>query len=167
MIRAAILFAATVLATTPAHSQESKLAQPEILRAGARPASAGPAENFTGTVSVEPVFDARTPGRTSAGRMTFSAGARSAWHSHPKGQWLIVTDGIGLTQVEGQPAQAIRAGDVVWCPPGIKHWHGASPDSAMTHLAIQEADDDGAVVWVNRVSDVDYIAAANQGKTMP
>lgn len=128
----------------------------EIYRNGARPAVNGPADTFTGAVRIEPVFDANQTSAVSAARVTFAPGARSAWHTHPKGQRLIVTEGVGWTQVEGGPVEEIRVGDVVWCPPGIRHWHGATPTASMTHIAIQEAVDGTPVKWMEHVTDKQY-----------
>jgi 4-carboxymuconolactone decarboxylase len=126
-----------------------------ISRAGSQKPSGGPAEFFTGAVTVTPVFPART-GFPSAASVSFTPGARSAWHTHPAGQQLIVTAGRGLTQEWGGPITEIQAGDVIWCPPGIKHWHGAAPDSAMTHTAITAAVDGKNVEWMEKVSDEQY-----------
>jgi len=126
-----------------------------IARAGSQEPSAGSAEFFTGTVTVTPLFPAR-PNFPSAGSVTFSPGARSAWHTHPAGQQLIVTSGRGLTQEWGGPITEIRAGDVIWCPPGVKHWHGAAPDSPMTHTAITPALGEKNVEWMEKVTDAQY-----------
>lgn len=128
----------------------------EIYRNGSRPSAKGTPENFTGAVRIEPVFDANQVSAVSAARVTFEPRARSAWHSHPKGQRLIVTKGVGWTQVEGGPIEEIRTGDVVWCPPGVKHWHGATPTTSMTHIAIQEALNGMAVAWMEHVTDEQY-----------
>jgi quercetin dioxygenase-like cupin family protein len=128
----------------------------EIKRSGSQPSAKGPAENFTGTVRVDPLFPAIEPMRASAAYVTFEPGARSAWHTHPLGQRLIVTAGFGRTQVWGGPVEEIRPGDVVICPAGVKHWHGASPTTAMTHIAIQEAKDGKVVDWLEKVSDEQY-----------
>jgi len=128
-----------------------------ITPAGSQKPSAGPAEFFTGEVTATPVFPAR-PGFPSGGSVTFSPGARSAWHTHPAGQQLIVTAGRGFTQEWGGPITEIRAGDVVWCPPGVKHWHGAAPDSPMTHIAITAYVGDKNVDWMEKVSDEQYAA---------
>jgi 4-carboxymuconolactone decarboxylase len=128
-----------------------------ISRAGSQKPSSGPAEFFTGAVTVTPVFPART-GFPSAASVSFTPGARSAWHTHPAGQQLVVTAGRGLTQEWGGPITEIQAGDVIWCPPGIKHWHGAAPDSAMTHTAITAAVDGKNVEWMEKVSDEQYSA---------
>lgn len=136
-------------------------AQPDmvILPAGSRPASAGAADRFTGSVRVEPVIEDRTQGHTTAGRVTFQPGARSAWHTHPLSQWLWVVEGTGITQVEGQPAHLIHVGDAVWCPPNVRHWHGAVRDSAMTHLSVQEALNGRNVQWLEKVTDQQCDAA--------
>lgn len=131
----------------------------EILRAGTRPSGRGPADWFTGTVRIDPLFDAQAPARASGAAVTFEPGARTAWHTHPLGQTLIVTAGFGLVQREGGPVEAIRPGDVVRFVAGEKHWHGASPTTAMTHIAIQEAQDGRAVDWMEHVSDEQYRAA--------
>jgi 4-carboxymuconolactone decarboxylase len=127
-----------------------------IQRRGTLQAQAGPAANFTGTVRVEPLFSANAPSRTYGARVTFEAGARSNWHTHPLGQTLIVTAGVGRVQQWGEEVQEIREGDVVWTPPGVKHWHGASPTTSMTHLAIQETDPKKAVQWMEKVTDAEY-----------
>ena len=132
----------------------------EISRAGTRASTAGPAEYFTGAVRVDPVFAAKEPGRTSGGNVTFSPGARSAWHTHPIVQVLVVTAGVGRVQQWGNPVQEIRPGDVVRIPAGVKHWHGAAPDSSMTHLAITESLDGRNVEWMEKVSDAQYGGSA-------
>lgn len=126
--------------------------------AGSQNAVYGPAENFTGRVRVDPLFKPDNDISVSGAYVTFEAGARSAWHTHPAGQRLIVTSGVGLTQQEGQPMQIIRAGDVVSCPAGVKHWHGAAPGSAMTHLAITGIVDGKSVNWMEKVTDEQYHA---------
>ena len=142
---------ATLVLMQPALAQ-----QVEISRAGTRPATQGPAEYFTGAVRVDPVFPAKEPGRTSGGNVTFSPGARSNWHTHPIVQVLVVTAGVGRVQQWGGEVQEIRPGDVVRIPAGVKHWHGAAPDSSMTHLAVTEQLDGKAVDWMERVSDAQY-----------
>jgi quercetin dioxygenase-like cupin family protein len=110
-------------------------------------------------VRVDPLFQAPDPARATRGWVTFEPGARSAWHTHPLGQTLIVTSGLGWTQCWGGPIEEIRPGDVIWCPPGVKHWHVATPTTAMTHIAIQEHDANGKVVdWMEKVSDEQYLA---------
>jgi quercetin dioxygenase-like cupin family protein len=128
----------------------------EINRNDARPSVEGPADWFTGTVRIDPLFDAHEPARTGGASVTFEPGARTAWHTHPLGQVLIVTAGFGRVQREGGPIEEIHPGDVVWFEPGEKHWHGASPARAMTHIAIQEALEGTAVEWMERVSDAQY-----------
>ncbi|MDB5798841.1 MAG: cupin protein [Paucimonas sp.] len=127
-----------------------------ITTAGSLPASPGPAEFFTGKVKVEPLFPANDALNFSGAYVSFEAGARSAWHTHPAGQRLVVTAGVGWTQEWGGPVVEIRAGDVVWCPPGVKHWHGASPASSMTHLALTGTRDGKNVEWLEKVSDAQY-----------
>ncbi len=127
-----------------------------ITRQGTRPTNPGPADYFTGEVRMEPLVEAPEPARVRALRVTFQPGARTAWHTHPLGQTLIVTDGMGWAQRENGPVEEIRPGDVVWIPPGEKHWHGASATEAMTHIAIQEAENGHHVDWLEQVSDDDY-----------
>ena len=129
-----------------------------IKRNGSQPSSQGPAEFFTGTARIDPLFQAPAPARATGASVTFEPGARSAWHTHPLGQTLIVTAGLGWTQCWGGSKQEIRPGDVIWCPPGVKHWHGATAATAMTHIAIQERDADGKVVdWLEQVSDEQFL----------
>jgi quercetin dioxygenase-like cupin family protein len=127
-----------------------------IARAGSQPAAKGPAANFTGAVRVDPLFQPKEPSRTGAAWVTFEPGARSAWHTHPAGQTLVVTSGVGRVQRWGGKVEEIRPGDVIWTPPGVKHWHGAAPTVAMTHLAIQETAAGKAVEWMEKVSDEQY-----------
>lgn len=124
-----------------------------ILRNGSQPSVRGSAEWFTGAVRVDPLFEAPAPARVRCASVTFEPGARTAWHTHPLGQILVVTAGCGRVQRWGGPVEEIRAGDVVWFEPGEKHWHGASPTTAMTHIAIQEALDGKVVEWMEHVSD--------------
>lgn len=128
----------------------------EIKRSGSQPSGKGPADWFTGTVRIDPLFSAPEPARVAMALVTFEPGARTAWHTHPLGQTLIVTSGAGLAQREGGPVEEIRPGDVVWFPPGEKHWHGASAGTAMSHIAIQERLDGKAVDWLEQVSDDQY-----------
>ena len=128
----------------------------EIKRCGSQPSSKGSAEYFSGSVRVDPLNSAEEPARVACASVTFEPGARTAWHTHPLGQTLIVTAGLGLAQRDGGPVKEIRPGDVVWFAPGEKHWHGASPGTAMTHLAIHEAKDGKVVDWMEQVSDEDY-----------
>lgn len=129
-----------------------------LRRAGSQPSQKGPAEYFTGKVRIDPLNTAPGPARVTCASVTFEPGARSAWHTHPLGQTLVVTSGCGWTQCEGHPIVEIQAGDVVWCPPGQKHWHGATPTTAMTHIAIQEALDGKIVEWLEKVTDAEYLA---------
>ncbi|MEM4988075.1 cupin domain-containing protein [Collimonas sp. H4R21] len=130
----------------------------ELKRVGTIASINGPEATFTGKVRIEMLSTPPAPARTSCASVTFEPGARSAWHTHPLGQTLIVTAGCGWTQCEGEPVVEIRAGDVIWCPPGHKHWHGATPTAAMTHIAVQEALDGVAVVWMEKVSNEQYLA---------
>jgi quercetin dioxygenase-like cupin family protein len=128
----------------------------EIKRIGTRPSAAGPADWFTGSVRIDPLFDAPDPARVSAASVTFEPGARTAWHTHPLGQTLIVSSGCGWVQQEKGAIEEVRPGDVIWFPPGVKHWHGATATTAMTHIAIQEKLDGKAVEWMEQVSDQQY-----------
>ena len=128
----------------------------DIKRSGSQPSAKGPAEYFTGTVRIDPLFEAHDPARTLGASVTFEPGARTAWHTHPLGQTLIVTAGCGLAQRWGGSIEQIRPGDVVWFAPGQKHWHGATATTAMTHIAIQEALDGKPVDWLEQVSDEQY-----------
>ena len=128
----------------------------KIQRNGSQPSKAGPAEYFTGTVRVDAPFKAQEPGRLSGACVTFEPGARTAWHTHPLGQTLIVTAGLGWVQREGEPKQEIRPGDTVWFAPGEKHWHGAAPTTAMTHIAIVEKLDGKDSDWMEKVGDEQY-----------
>ncbi len=127
-----------------------------VKRAASLPSAKGPAETFKGSVSVTQLFGATPPGRTSGGSVTFEPGARSAWHTHPAGQILIVTAGTAWVEEWGGKKQELKTGDVVWTPPGVKHWHGASDTERMTHIAIQEVVDGSAVTWMEQVSDEQY-----------
>jgi quercetin dioxygenase-like cupin family protein len=127
-----------------------------IARAGTQAESEGSAEFFTGRVRVEPVWPASAGITASGARVSFEAGARSAWHTHPAGQRLVVLSGTGLTQEWGKPVQTLYPGDVVWCPPGVKHWHGAAPNAAMTHLAVTGTLDGKNVSWMEKVTDEQY-----------
>src|SRR6476646_2496018 len=129
----------------------------EIKLNGSRPSVKGPGEYFTGNVRVDPLFNAPDPSRTSGAYVTFEPCSRSNWHTHPLGQTLIVMSGCGLVQSWGGPVKLIRPGDVVWCPPDEKHWHGALRDTAMTHIAIQEAIDGKVVDWLEPVTDAQYV----------
>jgi len=128
----------------------------EITRAGSQPSGRGPADWFTGTVRIDPLFQATPPARAAAAAVTFEPGARTAWHTHPLGQRLIVTAGSGRVQRWGGPIEEIRPGDVVWFAPDEKHWHGAAASTAMTHIAVQEQLDGKAVDWLEQVTDEQY-----------
>ncbi len=130
----------------------------DIKRGGSQPSGKGSAEYFTGNVRMDPLIEAPDPARVRGASVTFEPGARTNWHSHPLGQNLIVTSGCGLTQSWGGPVEQIRPGDVIWSAPGEKHWHGATPTTAVTHIAIQEALDGKAVDWMEKVSDEQYQA---------
>jgi len=127
-----------------------------ITHSGSQPSAAGPADWFTGVVRIDPLFAAKAPARAAGNAVTFEPGARTAWHTHPLGQTLIVTFGCGWVQREGGPIEEVRPGDVVWFEPGEKHWHGATATTAMTHIAIQEALDGKPVDWMEHVSDEQY-----------
>jgi quercetin dioxygenase-like cupin family protein len=128
----------------------------EIKRNGSQPSAKGPSEWFTGVVRIDPLHQASEPARVGCAYVTFEPGARTAWHIHPLGQTLVVTAGCGRVQRWGGPVEEIRPGDVVWIPPGEKHWHGAAPTTALTHIAIQEYLDGKAVEWLEKVSDEQY-----------
>ena len=128
----------------------------DIKRSGSQPSTKGPVDWFTGTVRIDPLFQANSPARAVGASVTFEPGARTAWHTHPLGQTLIITGGSGRVQRERGPVEQIHPGDVVWVPPGERHWHGASPTTAMTHIAIQEALDGKVVDWMEKVSDEQY-----------
>jgi quercetin dioxygenase-like cupin family protein len=128
----------------------------DIKRAGSQPSGKGPSDWFTGTVRIDPLFQTTAPARTAGASVTFEPEARTAWHTHPIGQTLIVTAGCGWVQRDGGPIEEVQPGDVVWFPPGKKHWHGASPTTAMTHIAIQEGLDGKVVDWKEKVSDEQY-----------
>ena len=178
------LLAATVislflLASVSAHANQAGATAPPtasgpdpqtiiITRSGSQPSRQGPAENFTGSVRVDPLFQANAPARASGARVTFEPGARTAWHTHPLGQILIVTAGMGRVQRWGDPIEEIRQGDVVWIPPGQKHWHGASPNTAMTHIAMHGTCSTArAVEWMEKVSDAQYGAPVRAQESHP
>lgn len=143
--------------STAAFAQPSSAVQEMVVtRAGSQASSKGPVQNFSGSVRVDPLFGVHAPSTTSGGAVTFEPGARSAWHTHPAGQVLIVTAGVGRVQQWGGPVQEIRPGDVIWTPPGVKHWHGAAPTTAVTHIAIQDAVGGKNVEWLEKVSDEQY-----------
>ena len=128
----------------------------DIKRAGSQPSSRGPEDWFTGTVRIDPLFQANESARAVGAAVTFEPGARTAWHTHPLGQTLVVTAGFGRAQREGGPIEEIRPGDVIWFAPGEKHWHGAAPTTAMTHIAIQENLNGKVVDWMEKVTDAQY-----------
>ena len=134
----------------------------DIKRSGSQPSSKGPAAYFTGTVRIDSRFQADEPARVGGAIVTFAPGARTAWHTHPLGQTLIVTSGAGWVQREGAPIEDIRPGDIVWFPPGEKHWHGATSTNAMTHIAIAEALDGESVHWMEHVTDAAYLGSNRQ-----
>jgi 4-carboxymuconolactone decarboxylase len=139
-----------------------------IIRKGSQPSRQGSAENFTGSVRVDPLFEAKAPARTTGSLVNFEPGARTAWHTHPLGQVLIVTAGTGRVQRWGDPVDEIQQGDVVWIPPGQKHWHGAAPNSSVAHIAIVEALDGKTVEWMEKVSDAQYRASVRaEGPATP
>lgn len=140
----------------PALAQTPPADAQVIVRAGSLPSTPGPEQFFTGKVRVDPVFEPNEHAPYGLAFVTFEPGARSAWHEHPAGQRLVVTAGVGRTGTWGGPVVEIRAGDAVWCPPGVKHWHGAAPGSSMTHLALSGVKDGKNVVWMEKVSDEQY-----------
>jgi 4-carboxymuconolactone decarboxylase len=152
----AALIAATLTVARPAPALAQSATEIAISRAATRPSRLAPAEHFTGAVRVQPLFDATATSRAAGASVTFEAGARTAWHTHPRGQVLIVTGGVGRVQRWGGPVEEIRPGDVVWIPAGVKHWHGASPAARMTHIAIVENLDDRSVDWMENVTDAQY-----------
>lgn len=144
-------------AAAPGAASQAQAAKSQVIfRAGSQPSFKGGADNFTGNVRVDPMFPAGERASFSGGTVTFEPGARSAWHTHPAGQYLIVTAGTGWTQARGGPVEEIRVGDVVWCPPGVKHWHGASPTTAMSHIALTATIDGKNVEWMEKVSEQQY-----------
>ncbi len=147
---------AAILARSVSPPTKRRESHMEIKRNGSQPPGKGPAEWFTGTVRIDPLFQASAPARAAGASVTFEPGARTAWHTHPLGQTLIVTAGCGRVQREGGPVEEVRPGDVVWFPPGEKHWHGAAPTTAMTHIAIQQALDGKVVEWMEHVTAEQY-----------
>jgi quercetin dioxygenase-like cupin family protein len=137
----------------------------KLTRPGSQPSAKGPAQYFTGNVRIDMLNNPPAPARTSCASVTFEPGARSAWHTHPLGQTLIITAGCGWTQCEGERIVEIRAGDVIWCPPGHKHWHGATATTSVTHIAIQEALDGKNVEWMEHVTDEEYFAGPTNSTT--
>lgn len=150
--------AATMMSLSLATSAMAEPDPLKITRNGSLPSARGPAENFTGSVRVDSPFRAEAPARVSGGHVTFEPGAHTAWHTHPLGQTLIVTAGAGLVQRWGGPVQEIRPGDIVWIPPGEKHWHGAAPTTGMSHYAIAEQHDGKSVDWLEKLTPAQYAA---------
>ena len=144
------------LKAQPTAPQTERKDHMEITRSGSQSSRKGSEEWFTGSVRIDPLFQAPEPARAGAGHVTFEPGARTAWHTHPLGQTLIITSGLGWVQRDGGPIEEVRAGDVVWFPPGEKHWHGATPTTAMTHIAVQERREGKAVDWLEKVADAQY-----------
>ncbi|AKU50404.1 cupin domain-containing protein [Xanthomonas arboricola pv. juglandis] len=142
-------------AVTPGGEEQQAI---RVSKAGGAASAAGPADYFTGKVRIDASFQADAPARVGGATVTFEPGARTAWHTHPLGQTLIVTAGAGRVQEWGKPAQQIRPGDIVWIPPGVKHWHGANATVAMSHIAIAEAQDGSPVTWLEQVSEAQYAA---------
>lgn len=160
IINAALCAAA--LQAGAASAEKSAREGQEISRAGEQASIAGPEQSFTGRVRIDPVWPANEHISASGALVTFEPGARSAWHTHPAGQRLVVTSGVGLTQEWGKPVQMIRPGDVIWCPPGVKHWHGAAPATAMTHMAVTPTLDGKNVDWMEKVTDEQYTQTREQ-----
>lgn len=158
-IFAAIAISLSMLASVGQSQTAKDLETIRITRSGSQPTRLGPAENFTGSVRIDSSFQANAPARMYGARVAFDPGARTAWHTHPLGQILIVTTGTGRVQRWGDPVDEIRQGDVVWIPPGQKHWHGASPNTGMTHIAIVEMLNSKSTDWMEKVSDAQYGAA--------
>ena len=148
-----IAISLALLSSAPVYAQST-----EISPNGSRPSSIGLAENFTGSVIVDPLFAANENTPSSGGLVTFSPGARSAWHTHPAGQFLIVTSGTGWVQEEGGEKQEIKPGDVIWTPPGVKHWHGATSNTSMSHIALTNVAEGENVAWMEHVTDEQYAA---------
>jgi quercetin dioxygenase-like cupin family protein len=142
----------------------SRVLHVEIKRSGTQPSAKGPSDWFTGNVRIDPLFEAPDPARVRCASVTFEAGARTAWHTHPLGQTLIVTAGVGFAQREGGPIEEIRPGDVVWFGPNEKHWHGASQATTITHIAIQEALNGNAVDWLDHVTDKEYLSGTQESR---
>src|SRR2546426_3026600 len=151
-----VAFPAILRAQTSESLTQRKDFKMEIKRSGSQPSGKGPSAWFTGAVRIDPLFQANAPARAAGASVTFEPGARTAWHTHPLGQTLIITAGSGWVQREGGPVEEVHPGDVVWFPPGEKHWHGAAPTTAMAHIAIQEALDGKVVAWMEKVSEEQY-----------
>lgn len=162
MMKLAMFSAAGMLLASAAPAREGMRAM-DITRKADLKTVEGPEEFFTGKVTITGQFQREAPSRVTGAIVHFEPGARTAWHSHPLGQTLIVTEGVGWTQVEGGPKLEFYAGDVLWCPPEHKHWHGATPHQGMTHIAIQEALDGRNVTWMEKVTDEEYLADPAKG----
>lgn len=147
---------AVALLSSQANADDATKGIQQIVRAGEQASIVGTDKIFTGRVRIDPIWPADEHLNTSGFLVTFEPGARSAWHTHPAGQRLVVTSGVGVTQEWGKPIQTIRPGDVVWCPPGVKHWHGAAPTTAMSHIAVTTTLDGNNVNWMEKVSDEQY-----------
>lgn len=143
-------------AENPNSKERTTAMQIQIQRVGSQASVKGPADWFTGTVRFDPLFDAKEPSRVDGLGVTFEPGARTAWHTHPLGQHLIITSGLGWVQQEGGEVQEVRPGDVVWFPPNVKHWHGATPTNAMSHIAIHETQAGRPFTWMEKVTDEQY-----------
>jgi quercetin dioxygenase-like cupin family protein len=156
MILLLALFVSVTVISAKAIAAEANQNSQTIIRAGSQPSYKAPSEHFTGNVRVDPLFPANDLTHLAGAYVTFEPGARTAWHIHPTGQFLIITAGVGWTQEWGGPIVEVHAGDVIWCPPGVKHWHGASPTTSMTHLALTEVFDGKSVEWLEKVSDDQY-----------
>jgi len=169
MKHSAVVLVSLVVSAAPLPAQQAGTVENAVVvaRSEAQTARPGPAEYFTGSVRVEQHFQTSAPGRVSGARVTFERGARTAWHSHPLGQTLIVTSGVGRVQRWGDPVDEIRAADVVWIPPGQKHWHGASPTTSMSHIAIVERLDGKGVDWMEKVTDEQYGAPVRRQPAAP
>ncbi len=164
-VMVATLVASALMVAAPAGAQDR--ARLQITRAENVPWRSGPAEHFTGDVGIRPLFDTTASTRASASVVTFAAGARTAWHRHPRGQILMVTEGVGRVQLWGEPVQAIRASDVVRIPAGVKHWHGAAPDQAMSHIAVQEHLNGMVVQWAEQVTAAQYAVPVTSVDSQP
>ena len=156
MRRTTALLTLFQVVATGASAAEAADGPQTLYRAGSQETVSGPAEYFTGNVRVTPLFPVNDTAQFSGAYVNFEPGARSAWHSHPAGQHIVVTAGVGRTQVWGGPVVEIREGDTLWCPPGVRHWHGAAPDTAMTHLVVTGSLDGENVEWQEKVSDEQY-----------
>ena len=155
-IAASTALAMLITSNMPGIAGHEEASAMQIIRSGTQPSRKGQPEYFTGAVRVDPLASVRAPSRVAASYVTFEPGARTAWHTHPLGQTLVVTAGVGWVQQEGKPVEEIRPGDVVWIPPGVKHWHGAAATTGMTHIAITENLDGKNSEWMEKVSDEQY-----------